>query len=122
MGKKIRVGIYARVSTGEQRTELQVVELKEYIARRGWTLAATYIDRGFSGATPSRPQLDSLISILQRRVGLNVQALGSFWYSCAPTLIGSPKGLIRGGGRIDSTGRILGIPKANVKDNLEADL
>lgn len=46
------VGIYARVSTAGngQSPEMQLRELREYVERRGWTLAGEYVDEGISGA------------------------------------------------------------------------
>jgi putative DNA-invertase from lambdoid prophage Rac len=53
--------IYARVSTQDQNCEMQVRELKEYAARRGWQVSAEYIDTGWCGAKASRPELDLLM-------------------------------------------------------------
>ena len=65
----MRVAIYARVSTLNhgQSPEMQLSELREYIARRGWTLAGEYVDAGISGAKDSRPQLDRLVADAHRR-------------------------------------------------------
>ncbi|MCZ2155104.1 MAG: recombinase family protein [Bryobacterales bacterium] len=57
----MKTAIYARVSTADQHCESQLKELREYVARRGWTIAAEYVDTGFSGAKASRPALDSLM-------------------------------------------------------------
>src|SRR5579864_9681306 len=57
----IRAVIYARVSTTDQNCEMQVRELREYAARRGWQVSAEYIDTGWSGAKASRPELDRLM-------------------------------------------------------------
>jgi putative DNA-invertase from lambdoid prophage Rac len=57
----MKTAIYARVSTTDQTCEMQTRELREYLTRRGWTLAAEYIDTGVSGAKASRPQLDRLM-------------------------------------------------------------
>jgi putative DNA-invertase from lambdoid prophage Rac len=43
---KIRVAIYARVSTSDQTCEFQIRELREYVARRGWTITGEYVDTG----------------------------------------------------------------------------
>ena len=41
--KLFRAGLYARVSTnGQQTIPLQVRALREYAARRGWTIALDY--------------------------------------------------------------------------------
>jgi DNA invertase Pin-like site-specific DNA recombinase len=62
-----RIAIYARVSTGDQHSEMQVAELREYAARRGWRIAAEYVDDGVSGIKQSRPQLDKLMADARRR-------------------------------------------------------
>jgi DNA invertase Pin-like site-specific DNA recombinase len=63
---KKRAGVYVRVSTDGQDTEMQESELKEYCARRGWE-AILYRDRGHSGAKQDRPALNSLLSDLRKR-------------------------------------------------------
>jgi predicted site-specific integrase-resolvase len=50
--KMFRVGLYARVSTNDQQTiPLQIRALREYAARRGWTIALQVKEVG-SGASP----------------------------------------------------------------------
>lgn len=60
-----RVGVYARVSTAEQTTENQLLELRRYVEARGWS-AAEYIDHGVSGSKDRRPALDQLTSDVRR--------------------------------------------------------
>jgi predicted site-specific integrase-resolvase len=49
--KTIRVGLYARVSTLDQQTlPMQSRAMREYAARRGWTIALQVKEVG-SGAT-----------------------------------------------------------------------
>jgi len=55
-----RVAIYARVSTKEQSTEAQVVQLTAYCQSRGWTDVAVFRDDGISGVRDNRPELDKL--------------------------------------------------------------
>ncbi len=62
-----RVALYARVSTQDQNCEMQVRELREYAARRGWQVNAEYVDTGWSGAKASRPQLDRLMKDARQR-------------------------------------------------------
>jgi len=56
----IRVAIYARVSTREQSTEAQVVQLTAYCQARGWAEVAIFRDDGISGVRDNRPELDRL--------------------------------------------------------------
>lgn len=56
-----RVGVYARISTLDQNVNVQLDELRVEAARRGWVLAAEYVDVGASGASSSRPGLDQLL-------------------------------------------------------------
>lgn len=60
-----RVGIYARVSTVEQKTENQLLELRRYAEARGWN-AVEYIDHGVSGSKDRRPALDQLTADVRR--------------------------------------------------------
>ena len=63
----IRVAIYARVSTKDQDTELQIRECRAYVASQGWLLVEEYIDKGWSGAKASRPQLDRMMQDARRK-------------------------------------------------------
>ena len=62
----LRAAIYARVSTFDQVPENQLVEIRRYIAARGWT-EEEYVDRGISGAKDRRPSLDRLLVDARRR-------------------------------------------------------
>ncbi len=64
-----RAALYARVSTnnGHQNPEMQLLELREYCARRGLEIAGEYVDNGVSGAKESRPHLDRLLADCRRR-------------------------------------------------------
>jgi DNA invertase Pin-like site-specific DNA recombinase len=64
--KAKRAGVYLRCSTNSQETDMQEVELKEYVSRRGWEYKI-YRDRGQSGAKENRPALDLLLSDLRKR-------------------------------------------------------
>jgi DNA invertase Pin-like site-specific DNA recombinase len=57
----MNAAIYARVSTTDQKNELQIHELTEYVERRGWSLAGIYQDQ-MSGAKAQRPGLDALMA------------------------------------------------------------
>jgi DNA invertase Pin-like site-specific DNA recombinase len=64
----MRVALYARVSTlNGQHPEMQLSELREYAARRGWQIIAEYLDEGISGSRERRPQLDRLMADAHRR-------------------------------------------------------
>ncbi len=47
--------------------EMQRSELREYAARRGWTITTEYIDHGVSGSKESRPELNQLMADAHRR-------------------------------------------------------
>jgi DNA invertase Pin-like site-specific DNA recombinase len=66
--KTERVALYARVSTlAGQSPEMQLVELREYAARRGLEVVEEYVDHGFSGAKGSRPALNRLMADAKQR-------------------------------------------------------
>jgi putative DNA-invertase from lambdoid prophage Rac len=46
---------------------MQVRELREYVARRGWQVTDEYVDTGWSGAKASRPELDRLMKDARQR-------------------------------------------------------
>ncbi len=64
-----RLALYARVSTcnGHQDPGMQLAELREYSARRGFEIVAEYVDHGISGAKESRPALNRLMADAQQR-------------------------------------------------------
>jgi DNA invertase Pin-like site-specific DNA recombinase len=61
----VRVAVYARVSTHDQTAENQLIELRRYVAARGWS-AVEYVDQGVSGAKDRRPALDQLVVDVRR--------------------------------------------------------
>lgn len=64
----MRVALYARVSTlHTQNPEMQLAELREYAARRGWIAVGEYVDEGVSGSKESRPELNRLMADVHRR-------------------------------------------------------
>ena len=65
----IRAALYARVSTDEQTTENQLIELRAAASRLGWTVVAEFVDEGISGAKSrkDRPQLDAMLKGVARK-------------------------------------------------------
>ena len=65
-GHPLRVGLYARVSTHDQRTlPLQIRAMREYTAKRNWTIAVQIKEVG-SGAA-QRERRATLIAAARRR-------------------------------------------------------
>jgi len=62
-----RVAIYARVSTTDQSTDPQLLDLRRYVSERGWTSFKEYTDNGISGTTDSRPTLNALMNDAKKR-------------------------------------------------------
>jgi len=87
-----RAAIYARVSTGDQTTENQLLELRQIAERRGWEVVEVYSDNGISGAKgrDKRPAFDRLCKDATRhrfdvvmawsidRIGRSVHAVSGF--------------------------------------------
>src|SRR5690348_9642920 len=60
--------IYARVSTNNgQNPEMQLRELRDYCARRGFEVAGEFVDTGISGSKERRPQLDAMLTACRKR-------------------------------------------------------
>lgn len=57
----MKVGLYLRVSTVEQDPKSQGLEVREFVAARGWNVVETYQDVGISGAKAQRPGLDRML-------------------------------------------------------------
>ena len=65
-GHPLRVGLYARVSTHDQQTlPLQIRAMREYTAKRNWTIAVQIKEVG-SGAAQREPR-STLIAAARRR-------------------------------------------------------
>jgi DNA invertase Pin-like site-specific DNA recombinase len=62
----MRCALYVRVSTVDQHSENQLLELRRYAEARGWT-AVEYVDHGITGTKDSRPALDRLVKDAKRR-------------------------------------------------------
>jgi DNA invertase Pin-like site-specific DNA recombinase len=63
-----RAAIYLRVSTDQQTTENQRIELERVAEQRGWQITAVYEDAGISGAKgrDRRPGFDQLCKDMTR--------------------------------------------------------
>src|ERR1039458_6687821 len=62
-----RVGMYCRVSTKDQTTENQLLDLRKYCEARGWQIVVECIDHGISGARDDRPQLNAIMDLARKR-------------------------------------------------------
>jgi DNA invertase Pin-like site-specific DNA recombinase len=64
-----RVGLYLRVSTGDQTVENQRQALRAAAEYRGWTVVDEFVDAGISGAKgrEKRPAFDNLLKAVVRR-------------------------------------------------------
>jgi DNA invertase Pin-like site-specific DNA recombinase len=62
--KPVRVGVYLRVSTDEQTTENQRIDLMRVAEQRGWTITEVYEDRAVSGAKArnQRPAFQRMVN------------------------------------------------------------
>jgi DNA invertase Pin-like site-specific DNA recombinase len=56
----MRAALYARTSTDHQNPAGQLIALREYCARRQWTVELEYVDDAISGAAMKRPALETL--------------------------------------------------------------
>src|SRR6266478_2079353 len=68
----LRLGLYTRVSTEEQREgqtiDSQVAELERFSREKGWPIVGIYKDEGWSGGVMERPELDRLRDDAQKGV------------------------------------------------------
>ena len=65
-GKSKKVALYTRVSTDEQKTDLKLMDLKDYASKRGYTIYHIYEDI-ISGAARERKALDLLMDDARKR-------------------------------------------------------
>ena len=63
----MRAALYARVSTTGQGQDvgLQLEELRQVAAQRGWRVVSEYVDEGVSGSKTTRPGLDRMLADAQ---------------------------------------------------------
>jgi DNA invertase Pin-like site-specific DNA recombinase len=64
---RMRIGIYARVSTKDQSCEMQLRDLRAYCHARRFSTVTEYVDVGHSGAKDSRPELNRLMDDARKR-------------------------------------------------------
>ncbi len=64
---KKKCAIYCRVSTSEQKTDMQLNDLRKYASDRGFIIFNEYVDNGFSGSIKKRPALDQLMADAQKK-------------------------------------------------------
>jgi len=62
-----RVALYARVSTTDQSTDSQLLDLRRYVSERDWNIFKEYVDEGISGTKDSRPALNVLMNDAKKR-------------------------------------------------------
>lgn len=63
----MKAGLYLRVSTADQTTLNQEIELKKYCEREGIDIYGIYKDEGVSGAKTSRPELDKMLQDMRNK-------------------------------------------------------
>ena len=56
----MKVALYARVSTAEQDTGMQLDTLRSYCRNRAWSIYREYVDQA-SGTTAARPELEAMM-------------------------------------------------------------
>lgn len=62
----VKCAIYARVSRGDLESENQLLELRAFGDRKGWTVVGEYVDEDVRGDAP-RPQLQALLRAAHER-------------------------------------------------------
>ncbi len=62
-----RIAVYARVSTTDQSTDSQLLDLRRYVRERRWNIYKEYVDEGISGTKDSRPALNELMNDAKKR-------------------------------------------------------
>ena len=65
--KKLIAALYLRVSTINQSTENQRIELEKYCEVNGYEIFRIYKDEAISGTTTSRPELDLMLQDMREQ-------------------------------------------------------
>lgn len=63
----MRVAIWLRVSTDDQRLDSQADAVNHYVEARGWQVVARFVEQGVSGAAPTRKVVQEIIDGARRR-------------------------------------------------------
>lgn len=63
----MRVALYSRCSTTDQKAELQTTELRSYAKSRGWQIVQEFQDLGWSGAKRERPEFQRCLADAEAR-------------------------------------------------------
>jgi DNA invertase Pin-like site-specific DNA recombinase len=58
----VKAALYIRVSTADQNSQGQLLDLRQLAQQRGWDVVEIYTDHGISGARTRRPALDRLMA------------------------------------------------------------
>jgi DNA invertase Pin-like site-specific DNA recombinase len=64
----MKAGLYVRVSTADQTTLNQELELKKYCEREGIEVYRIYKDEGISGIKTTRPELDCMLQDMRNKL------------------------------------------------------
>lgn len=59
--KRLRVALYARCSTQDQKADLQLDALRQLAQQRDWNVVGEFVDLGISGTKDRRPRLDQMM-------------------------------------------------------------
>jgi DNA invertase Pin-like site-specific DNA recombinase len=63
----IKIAIYVRVSTIDQKNENQLVKLRDYCRNNNFKIVKEYVENGISGTKTSRPELDKMLQAMRKR-------------------------------------------------------
>jgi len=67
MPHRHRTALYLRVSTADQKPDLQFDGLRDYATRVGLEIVGEYLDAAVSGRREGRPQLNALMASARNR-------------------------------------------------------